>query len=991
MKKLLYIALLFCTNSASAAEEYSIYFSTTNSAAGDGTIGNPYKALASAPWATITNLSAGGTNVFLKLQQGSVFREQWTFSGFAPEATPLCVVDYAGTNTAKPTISGANALTNWILFSGTTYTNTAAFTPSSIRANGKILTRAATTTALRPGEYTNETAVVYVRWDAGDPDDLGAVIEGVTRTYCVSETGDRDNVRWTNIVFRSAGTGVFRMAGTSTDNRIFDGCEFDSLGGTIIWGDSTNTIWRGCKFTGNSGAAITCYTNSSVGKFYFCLFTDLATGISVTGSNDIQLINCTFVKLSSHAVIKTGAGTMLADNCIFSALGSKPTTAGNEVLTNGAGIFTVNNSTVLTTPHDFAQRPLGITWGTGNLIRDPQFAQASDPGIYIVTVDDTASLPYAIRLRVPGNARNNYVGSAVFEEGWVFPDDSDRAQDLILTGNEVANHTRDHFSITNYNAFRIWYVGAGSSCLLSVSASNLTTAVTGAAGDNLDIALTNYNQNDLLVAINNHAAYNASNISSTVMGATVPSVLITNLTEVELKPGPYVVPYDYGLTFTNQIVTWKSQLESYFTNANGSAWTNDVMYYPYGSYSDTETYALTNVGFIGGRSINAIATSRDYPCTKDWFNVMRFPIQKSPYQQSACLRFENALTEENGKTFAGSNVTYTTSGIWESVYAGVFNGSNTVIYSADHADFDFSERDWMVSVTVTPTTLAGTNTIYYQGNDSDNYTRIALLADGSIQYLVVSNAQDVVNVTSAAGYTANSRQTRIAIQQRTTEVWMFTNWVKIHTETNVLRGPDNYTNQIFLGTTFGGLDYYNGSMDLFEVLKYPWQNAASLVSTFSESGFVSAMYQHNEYSLSVDQIRNVWDAMQENGFVTSPTMHNAVLNIKTNGTSSDGLSYYWTTAKPAADYTLRSTSPLINAGRTNYVTGVGGLKDYSGNAVTDSDGVISSGLITIGAFNTQASSSEGEAEVPWPSSSSTNIPVIVFPVIGDKPGRIIIH
>lgn len=65
---------------------------------------------------------------------------------------------------------------------------------------------------------------------------------------------------------------------------------------------------------------------------------------------------------------------------------------------------------------------------------------------------------------------------------------------MIYKGEEVLN--QDNVLI---NMFSIQYVGSGSACALSVSATALTTVCTGAAGDNLSIVLADYDDLGSLV------------------------------------------------------------------------------------------------------------------------------------------------------------------------------------------------------------------------------------------------------------------------------------------------------------------------------------------------------------------------------------------------------------------------------------------------------------------------------------------------------------
>jgi hypothetical protein len=72
-------------------------------------------------------------------------------------------------------------------------------------------------------------------------------------------------------------------------------------------------------------------------------------------------------------------------------------------------------------------------------------------------------------------------------------------------------------SLGGAGKFTIRYVGAGSAAAMTITATQLTTTVTGAAGDNLAITFADYSSlSDILYAIDNHPAYTAAALVANV-------------------------------------------------------------------------------------------------------------------------------------------------------------------------------------------------------------------------------------------------------------------------------------------------------------------------------------------------------------------------------------------------------------------------------------------------------------------------------------------
>jgi hypothetical protein len=96
-------------------------------------------------------------------------------------------------------------------------------------------------------------------------------------------------------------------------------------------------------------------------------------------------------------------------------------------------------------------------------------------------------------------------------------------------------------------SIEIQYTGAGTPATLTIDATKLTTAITGAAADNLDITLADYQTvSELAQFINNQTAYTATVVADEILDS--PSEL-DMVTAIDILTAPVTLKSDYQAVF----------------------------------------------------------------------------------------------------------------------------------------------------------------------------------------------------------------------------------------------------------------------------------------------------------------------------------------------------------------------------------------------------------------------------------------------------------
>ncbi len=198
------------------------------------------------------------------------------------------------------------------------------------------------------------------------------------------------------------------------------------------------------------------------------------------------------------------------------------------------------------------------------------------PPRFSFTVDDVGSSPgteaYINTFLTMFSSRGLRFNAAVVPSYTV---DWGSVSNWYATGNEIDSHSWSHqYYTSNINpqnltpypnapALDIRYTGSGTAATLTISGSTLTTNVTGATGDNLNVSLATYNTMAALEAYLSGMANYA--IGYDTSGPLVrPNTHTTNLLHVsgqDIKTATYVLAYDQTLLEPDEMVSSKTAIQ----------------------------------------------------------------------------------------------------------------------------------------------------------------------------------------------------------------------------------------------------------------------------------------------------------------------------------------------------------------------------------------------------------------------------------------------
>lgn len=177
-------------------------------------------------------------------------------------------------------------------------------------------------------------------------------------------------------------------------------------------------------------------------------------------------------------------------------------------------------------------------------------------------------------------------------------------------GDEIDSHSWSHqYYSTNTNpqnatpypnapALNIQYTGSGTAATMTISGGTLTTSVTGAAGDNLNINLSSYTNATLVSYLNSLAYYAAQNNLST-WPLDRPNTHTTNFLNVSnqnIKTAAYTILYDQTKLEPDEMESSQTAIEN---NVTGLA--EEFYVYPDGIEDPTIEADATAAGYTAAR------------------------------------------------------------------------------------------------------------------------------------------------------------------------------------------------------------------------------------------------------------------------------------------------------------------------------------------------------------------------------------------------------
>ena len=139
-------------------------------------------------WQTIAKVNAAslqpGDGVLLR--RGQVWRETLTVPSSGALGTPITFGAYG--SGADPILNGADIITTWTQYAGTTWQHGLTTQPKSVVMDGVWLTLGTNRDTLNDHEWIWVSNVLYLRDDTGDPDTTGVVIEVSQRNTLLTGT-----------------------------------------------------------------------------------------------------------------------------------------------------------------------------------------------------------------------------------------------------------------------------------------------------------------------------------------------------------------------------------------------------------------------------------------------------------------------------------------------------------------------------------------------------------------------------------------------------------------------------------------------------------------------------------------------------------------------------------------------------------------------------------------------------------------------------------
>src|ERR1035437_1610685 len=114
---------------------------------------------------------------------GLTYRETMTVGGSGSAGSPIVIQNFK--------IKGSTVMTGWTSYGaglGSTWQVSEAHQSTIVVVNDVIATLGASATTLTNGQWFWASSVLYYRWDAGNPDSVGLIVEGSTRMNAIAST-----------------------------------------------------------------------------------------------------------------------------------------------------------------------------------------------------------------------------------------------------------------------------------------------------------------------------------------------------------------------------------------------------------------------------------------------------------------------------------------------------------------------------------------------------------------------------------------------------------------------------------------------------------------------------------------------------------------------------------------------------------------------------------------------------------------------------------
>jgi hypothetical protein len=248
----------------------------------------------------------------------------------------------------------------------------------------------------------------------------------------------------------------------------------------------------------------------------------------------------------------------------------------------------------------------------------------------------------------------------------------------------------------------------------------------------------------------------------------------------------------------------------------------------------------------------------------------------------AVYHFDNAATDATTNTYnlTASGITYSNAIYKFATHSAVFDGA-AGYFTLAHAtyDADFTGKVWTIDAWVRLNSLSGTQTIYSQATDADNYFKIGVTSTGKVFLSIYDTASEVVLVETAVSSVTTATWYHIEVSQNSdANYYIFINGVLLAYSTDA-NNPADYTGAVNIGAMYNGAtrnEYLDGYIDELRI---------SLICRHT-SNFV---VRTNEYGASSTTCYNYIGS-------TRPIQGIKYYVGTANGTSATAQVYYWASA-----------------------------------------------------------------------------------------------
>lgn len=406
------------------------------------------------------------------------------------------------------------------------------------------------------------------------------------------------------------GTGNCTLSGCTSSGgfdgvSVYKASEAVTLNKCVVDGASN----YGLKITGPVAGAGTTTTNYSI--ISDNLFGVYCDDVFTTATFN----NCFFLRNTRYAIYAADGDYNVVSNNHISAANVYTLGAYNVVRGQSAGTGTtvLNNCLTLGPPTAPTSKYTNTTDNSPITSGSPQFVSNSKVGIVVCVIDDYYEQWYDVcdladQYGIPVTLACSTIAHT--------PDWAE-VQTRIDKGHGISSHSRRHIGLEDLKAADIRYVGAGSACTMTIAANHLTTTVTGAAGEDLDLDLTSttYNNNTKLdTYIDGLAAYTYEGVSTRMNALSVDLAAVAGQ---DIKTAAYAMQFDETAIYTEEVDGAKSDIESNLTGV-----TCDTYMPPSNETGATlQAYLLAN-GYKGARGLTTWATGSYDMSSLSMFNIV---------------------------------------------------------------------------------------------------------------------------------------------------------------------------------------------------------------------------------------------------------------------------------------------------------------------------------------------------------------------------------